>query len=160
MNWDAVGAVAELLSSVGVLATLVYIAVQVRDAKRSNLINASADLTNQIAGRIIDNEHLAEVIAKINVQTGHQLPQAQAAIDEWGLSARDAEIWARYWGTVWRGFQSRFAAGSLDETTLQLFLENPQARLYVKATKRTYSPPFVRFIEGCYPGIFDDAGDA
>jgi hypothetical protein len=33
MDWDAVGAIAESLSAIGLIATLVYLAVQVRHSK-------------------------------------------------------------------------------------------------------------------------------
>ena len=154
MNWEAVGAAAELLSSIGVLTTLIYIAVQVRDAKRVNLINTSAEIANNVAGRIIENPRLSEIIARVNSQIGHHLPQAKVAMDEWNLSAEDAEIWARYWGTVWRGFQSRFEAGALDERTLSIFLENPQAALYLRGARRTFSPKFVRKINSVNPSVF------
>jgi hypothetical protein len=32
MNWDAIGAVAELLGAIGVIASLVYLAVQIRQS--------------------------------------------------------------------------------------------------------------------------------
>jgi hypothetical protein len=154
MNWEAVGAAAELLSSIGVLATLIYIAVQVRDAKRVNLINTSAQMTDNVAGRVIENPRLSEIIARINSQIGHHLPQAKVAMDEWNLSAEDAEIWARYWGTVWRGFQSRFDAGALDERSLSIFLANPQAALYLRGAKRTFNPEFIRMIDSVNPNVF------
>ncbi len=35
MNWEAIGAVAEILAAMGVLASLVYVASQIRDNTRS-----------------------------------------------------------------------------------------------------------------------------
>ena len=46
MNWDALGAVAELIGGVAVLITLVYLAVQVRHAQR---IQRQTLLSNQTA---------------------------------------------------------------------------------------------------------------
>ena len=37
MNWDAVGAVAEALGAIGVVATIVYLASQIRQAERATL---------------------------------------------------------------------------------------------------------------------------
>lgn len=154
INWDAVGAIAEFLGSVGVLATLIYIAVQVRDAKNMNLINASAEMTNNVAGRVIENAQLSEILSRVNVKTGYHLPQAKAAMDEWDLTAQEAEIWARYWGTVWRGFQSRYTAGNLDDNTLTVFLVNPQARIFVRAVKHTFTDDFLTKMESVYPNLF------
>lgn len=44
MNWDALGAVAETISAIGVVVTLVYLAVQIKDntrASRAGAVNAS-----------------------------------------------------------------------------------------------------------------------
>ncbi len=35
MNWDAIGAIAELLGAIGVIASLVYLATQIRQNTRS-----------------------------------------------------------------------------------------------------------------------------
>ena len=154
MNWDVIGAVGGLLGSIGALATLIYIAVQVRDAKRVNLINSNAQMTDNVATRVVENPRLAEIMASINSKTGHVPPPAKAAMEEWNLSAEDALIWWGYWGTVWRGFHSRFEAGGLDDHSLSIFLESPQSALYLRATKRTYSSAFIEKIESVNPGVF------
>jgi hypothetical protein len=154
MDWDVIGSVGELLGSIGALATLIYIAVQVRDAKRVNLINTSAELTDNIAVRVIENPRLAEIIASIDSKTGHFNPPVKAAMEEWNLSAEDALIWSRYWGSVWRGFYWRFEAGSLDDRSLSLFLENPQSVLFLRNTKRTFSSAFIEKIDSVNPGVF------
>jgi hypothetical protein len=40
MNWDAIGAIAETLGAVGVIASLLYLSTQVRDSRRA--LRASA----------------------------------------------------------------------------------------------------------------------
>jgi hypothetical protein len=52
VNWDAVGAVAELVGASGVIASLLYLAVQVRASTRASLVDAkleSARLLNDFA---------------------------------------------------------------------------------------------------------------
>jgi hypothetical protein len=46
MNWDAVGAIAELLGAFGVIATLVYLALQVRESRGATQAN-----TRQMRGQ-------------------------------------------------------------------------------------------------------------
>ena len=48
MNWDALGAVVELLSAIGVIATLGYLGIQVRHSK-----NATEANTRQMRGQAI-----------------------------------------------------------------------------------------------------------
>jgi hypothetical protein len=50
MNWDAVGAIAELTGAIGVIASLLYLAGQVRSSNRASLINAKLENT-----RLLDN---------------------------------------------------------------------------------------------------------
>jgi hypothetical protein len=42
MNWDAIGAVAELLGAIGVIASLVYLAGQIRDSREQMRQNTRA----------------------------------------------------------------------------------------------------------------------
>ena len=46
MNWDAVGAIAEMIGGIAVLVTLIYLAIQVRHASR---IQRQTLLSNQTA---------------------------------------------------------------------------------------------------------------
>ena len=61
MNWDAVGAVAELVGAVGVVASLLYLAVQVRASNRASTVEAkleSARLLNDFIDSLIQNPEL------------------------------------------------------------------------------------------------------
>ncbi|MBW2498391.1 MAG: hypothetical protein JRF61_14050, partial [Deltaproteobacteria bacterium] len=42
MNWDAIGAIAELLGAVGVIASLVYLATQIRQSRQQMQENTRA----------------------------------------------------------------------------------------------------------------------
>ncbi len=42
MNWDAIGAIAELLGAVGVIASLVYLATQIRQSRSQMGLNTTA----------------------------------------------------------------------------------------------------------------------
>ena len=45
MNWDALGAIAELVGAGGVVASLLYLAVQVRTSNRASAVQAKLDST-------------------------------------------------------------------------------------------------------------------
>lgn len=49
MNWDAVGATAELVGALGVVASLAYLAVQIRQNSRVTGMNAGHSIANEIA---------------------------------------------------------------------------------------------------------------
>ncbi len=48
MNWDAIGAIAELFGAVGVIASLVYLAVQIRQNTRTVKVSSYQQLVSQI----------------------------------------------------------------------------------------------------------------
>ena len=54
MNWDALGAVAESLGALGVIATLIYLAIQVKHSKKATEAN-----TRQIRGQAFVQLHVS-----------------------------------------------------------------------------------------------------
>ena len=59
MNWEAIGAVGEILGAVAVVATIVYLARQVRDNSRQVKLNSShsfAALVQDAYGSVYTNE--------------------------------------------------------------------------------------------------------
>lgn len=67
MNWEAIGAIAEILGAVAVLVTLAYLAVQVRHVREQNQSNALdhiIEALNDFAGHIAESESLAGIITR------------------------------------------------------------------------------------------------
>jgi hypothetical protein len=64
MNWDAVGAVAELAGALAVIVTLVYLAVQLRQNStllRASIATASRESTNQLTGLLATDREALRV---------------------------------------------------------------------------------------------------
>ena len=57
MNWDAIGAIAESLGTVGIIASLVYVAIQIRQNTRSTRIE-----TFESAGRGVQEQHRSLIV--------------------------------------------------------------------------------------------------
>ena len=67
MNWEAIGAIGEVVGAVGVVVTLVYLASQIRAQNRESRLAAVADLTTQWNGFLasfVEYPYFAEVWAK------------------------------------------------------------------------------------------------
>ena len=47
MDWDAISAVAEVISAIGVVVSLIYLAVQVRDSNRESRIAANGEIARE-----------------------------------------------------------------------------------------------------------------
>lgn len=73
MNWEALGAIAELVGAIGVVATLVYLAVQLRSNTRS--LNAAGyqavtDNFGTLNRDLANSEDLAEIFLKAREDHG------------------------------------------------------------------------------------------
>ena len=69
MNWEAVGAIANLLAAIGVIATLIYLAIQIRQntkAVQSSSIQNLVQSLSDTAQAAIDNEYIVPLLAKAN----------------------------------------------------------------------------------------------
>ena len=68
MNWEAVSAVADVLAAIAVLVTLIYLALQIKQAKEQiNLAGQRhrADAARDVLSSVSDSDHLAPVLAKL-----------------------------------------------------------------------------------------------
>ncbi len=65
MNWEAVGAVGEMAGAIGVIVTLVYLALQIRSNAKATesavLTNLSTEM-ERVAGAVATDEALAEAL--------------------------------------------------------------------------------------------------
>jgi hypothetical protein len=68
MNWTAVSAVADIFATLAVLVTLVYLALQVRQAKEQITLAGQrhrADAARDVLLSVSDSDHLAPILAKL-----------------------------------------------------------------------------------------------
>ena len=74
MNWEAIGATAELLGAVGVIATVVYLAIQIRlntnqihiaaNASRAESEREVLEAWNTIMASVGENEQIADILGR------------------------------------------------------------------------------------------------
>lgn len=67
MNWDAIGAIGEIIGAAAVVASLVYLATQIRQAtkmSRATTRNAIAESAQRLAQDLTENQGMAEIIVK------------------------------------------------------------------------------------------------
>ena len=88
MNWDAIGAVAELLGAVGVIASLVYLATQIRQNTRSvqSAAYQSIVVGQQALSSVSYDGETAEIIRR-GMQDRSQLNEAEAFRFNWLISS-------------------------------------------------------------------------
>ena len=64
MNWDAIGAIGEIVGAIAVVATLLYLSAQIRQANRatrSESIQEATTAFNEINGWVVNDEQLARI---------------------------------------------------------------------------------------------------
>lgn len=69
MNWDAIGAIGEILAAVAVIATLIYLAIQIRQNSQAVQISALRDTTqqwNQWSEVLATSPQLADIVVRGN----------------------------------------------------------------------------------------------
>lgn len=69
MNWDALGAVAEVVGAIGVIGTLLYIAVQVRQTNNDSRIEAHQQITRdyeQHMANVAHDQHVEAFVKGLN----------------------------------------------------------------------------------------------
>ncbi len=78
MNWDAVAAVGEILGALAVFITLLYLARQVRQSNRQNLLSSfqhTYDSINQFLESTLMSEQVADVVVR-GRESYEALPEA------------------------------------------------------------------------------------
>jgi hypothetical protein len=154
MNWDAIGAIAELLGAIGVIASLVYLATQIRQSREQMSQNTQAlraGTYQQLRHELYEawHSHMMSPGRSKVIQSGmrdfHQLD------DE---SAFQFTFWVV---GVMKGYDNacyQYRTGLLDEdrwhlerSDLEGFLESPGVAQWWKSTSRRFSPDFAALVE-------------
>ena len=118
MNWEAVGAIAEVLGSLTVISTLFYLALQVRHAHdqirmsvRQSRIATLRDL--QLA--VVESPELTRVVSKAFVGWTPAIESEKQFYEAAEFTIEDQIIWANYMRVYWS--YHREAIGSIPDLT-------------------------------------------
>jgi hypothetical protein len=147
VNWDAVGAIAELLGALGVIASLLYVAAQIRDNSRVVQASTSQAVADSAQARLLavaQSPSLASTLAKL-VDSPTEPTSAET-------------IQATYFRTAsFKGFENQFfqyRQGLLRADTwngyeffLLANLRAPSAREWWERSKDGFDPAFRTHVE-------------
>ena len=142
MNWEAVGAIAELLGAIGVIISLVYLAIQIRQNTRSSraaTFQAVVSDAQRINALVIENEDIARLRRVGFVEPEKLNP------DELVRFHRLLGTYFRFQDNLWQQRQN----GTLDEDQYRGYFEvlrrlvaEPGAQLYWADNRDSYSSSF------------------
>jgi hypothetical protein len=78
MNWEAIGAVGEIIGAIAVVGTIGYLALQTRQANRLARANAVLSLQSEMRshrGAVVFDPELSRIIAKVEENIGDELSE-------------------------------------------------------------------------------------
>ncbi len=108
MNWEALGAIAELIAAIGVIFSILYLALQIRQATVASRAASYQDTTALIS---LGNIHIFG-----NADAASLLSRAAATTDE--LTPADQIRWQAYCSYMfrhWSNIHYQHSMGTLDE---------------------------------------------
>lgn len=141
MNWDAIGAVGELIGAVAVLITLIYLALQIRQNTAATKVQIRQAIADSQAANInlrATDERLPMIIAKTNA-------------DEDLTPDEEIRLYFHLDATLrqFENFHSHFKSGVLEEEDwnsllygLERTLRAPKTRELWSAMKTSYNESF------------------
>ena len=142
MNWEAVGAVGEVVGAVAVVATLIYLTVQVRYAKHQLEINGVYSRAQTSVGILAPIAKDAE-LASLLLKAGHP------RFGDFGLEPVEAQRVGAYlhmWMQVEQANHHMLPEGTHDEL-LRFFLSIPSYADFWEKNKNAYDREFVARME-------------
>ena len=149
LNWDAVGAIGEILGSGVVLISLIYIAIQVRDTKTATERTSRIERTNALSRTMLETPQLANIVAKINEVDGSN-PFVTEMCSTYGLTLAESELYLRYVSTNWRQLETDFLTVKDDAyiaTPIRVQLNIPSSRRFFEIQRRRFNHSFVDYVD-------------
>ncbi len=157
--FQLLGNLGEFLGAFAVFATLLYLAIQVRDASRAAEFAAvAANRAHRMASfnAMRDSPYLPPILVKI--QTG----EALNAEDQIRLTSHNSAVWALLyaeWAQRDLGVMGEFATS--DELPMALALSSPSAMdLWQRAVRRVYPARFVEYVDNATVAREAESGGA
>ena len=138
MNWDAVGAVGDVVGALAVVITLIYLAVQTRqntEAVRHAFTRGVMEDANAWRFRIVENPELSELF-----RNGLRDPES--------LNANDKNRFRMFLDALVFHWQHAIQSGvPIPEANISRIFSQPGGTWYWDRAKDVLTPEFVEFIE-------------
>ena len=147
MNWDAIGAIGEIIGAIAVIVTLIYLAIQIRDSARASRSAAVTDATTAMQAfyqELGSNPMVSQLFL-------------QGSTDPDSLSREDQFQYLMLMHSLFLGYQRNFfltQEGTLNVevrdtvgTAINAVNHLPGVYLYWKQRKAYFQPEFITWVE-------------
>ena len=127
MNWDALGALSELVGAVGVVVTLAYLAIQIRESNKMMRATAKQDMashTQNMTFFLFDHAGFAsKVFSEADLTAEEQIQMA---------------LYARGVFRVWESYCYSREAGLFDDLEWRAFRNTVVRMMKIRAYREVY----------------------
>jgi hypothetical protein len=147
INWEALGAIANLLAAIGVIATLIYLSIQIRQntkAVRSSSIQNLVQGFSTTAQAAIENEHIIPLLLKGNAGADALTEVERARLHFWFIMT-----FRRFEGVYFQRDLGIVDADVIDgfERSHLAVLASKGAQEWWATSKGIFNSGFVRYVE-------------
>jgi hypothetical protein len=140
--------ISEVLATVGIVVTLLFVAFEIRT--NNDLIEYQLEI-NRVTRDVADAESplWPDILSKIDDVDPIPNPGVQIYVDRYDMTLAEADYLARTKRRRWVGWQADFAFGYTDaiERLIPITLTRQDDVLYWDTVKNLYDQDFVRFVE-------------
>ena len=150
MNWNAISAFGDIVAALAVIASLMYLARQIRESTEGQLRSMRNWHEDAVSGDLIGSSDLARILTKIKEVDGHS-SLVEAMVERYDLSYEDANRWVRYLMRMWFGMHTDFKFGASDDAGIQAAFYYPDQALFWDHAKRAFSADFVAHVDSLRP---------
>jgi hypothetical protein len=140
---------AEIVSSVAVVVTLVFLIQQVRGNTQALERRATLDRVSAVNAPFFSAPELASVLARIKSVDG-ALPGPRSYAERYGLTDEEAILWDRHLTLLWMGLEADFRhSGGTGEIAAWVrdLLASGDNRLYWEANSSWHGAGFRAFVD-------------
>jgi hypothetical protein len=147
LNWEALGAIANVLAAVGVIATLIYLSIQIRQntkAVRSSSIQNLVQNFSTTAQTAVENEHIIPLLLKGNAGADALTEVERAQLHFWFIMT-----FRRFEGVYFQRDLGIVDADVIDgfERSHLAVLASKGAQEWWATSKGIFNSGFVRYVE-------------
>jgi hypothetical protein len=147
VNWEALGAIANLLAAVGVIATLIYLSIQIRQntkAVRSSSIQNLVQSFSTTAQAAVENEYIVPLLLKANAGADSLTEEERGRLHFWFIMT-----FRRFEGVYFQRDLGIVDAEVIDgfERSHMAILASKSAQAWWANSKEIFNSGFVAYLE-------------
>ena len=167
MNWDALGAIAELVGALAVVTTVAYLAIQIRNEKMRSIREDRRVRSERIANaymELADGDHLPGVLVKVSDHAKSETGWRRVA-EATGLEPLEAIRYSLSRQGLMHGFQLSFtdkdiAEGERESALMRLRYTIKQDGLAFEEFWKVLGPTFLPEFRSVVDEELNQDGDA